>query len=279
MGISMKKLVLLIMLICVFVCGCKANNEENYLDKSLLAVQDKGYLVIGIDDAFAPMGFIDKDTGELIGFDIDVSKEVCTRLGLEAKYQPINWSTKEMELENGNIDCIWNGMGKTDELSKAMNLSKPYMKNNQCVLVRNDSGYKTMDDIKGKILCVQTDSSAEHAIDKNLSFKNSFKSIIDVDTYTKGILEINNKTVDCIAIDEVVARYYMNNFPDTYRLIENEDKTVLSLSSEEYVIGFRKNDNSLKLKIEEILSDMQEDGSLAEISNKWFKEDITTIGK
>ena len=273
-------LVTLAVLSCLIIgfTGCQSQNYADFsVDASYDKVEKSGTLIVGLDDSFPPMGYVDVNSGELVGFDVDLAKEVTSRLGLSVKFQPIDWATKEMELANGNIDCIWNGMSKTEALDQALNLSFPYMQNNQCILVKADSSYQTLDDLSGNNLCVQTESSAAHALDKNPVFKGTLKNVVEVDTYTKAILELQNGTVDAIGIDEIVARFYIQQTPNAYRLIEAENGKPVSLASEDYVIGFRKNDAALKIKIEQTLTEMANDGTLAKISTKWFGEDVTTV--
>ncbi len=223
------------------------------------------------------MGFVDTQTGELVGFDIDVAREVCNHLGIELETQPINWDNKSAELNNGNVDCLWNGFSKTEERDREFNLSIPYMKNNQIVLVKSDSAYKGLKDLEGKVVGVQADSSAEVALNDNPDFKNTLKDVVQIDDYSKAVLEIQNGTIDAIAIDEVVARYYLTNNPGAYVVLQNEDGTDASLAQEDYVIGFRKTDDALKAKVEGALKEMAADGTIKEISEKWFSEDVTTV--
>ena len=151
------------------------------------------------------------------------------------------------------------------------------MKNHQCLLVESNSPYTSSIDLTRKRMGVQAESSAEHALDQNVDFKNSLSSIIQVDTYLKGIMELNNNTIDALAIDEIVARYYIKQTDGKFKIICNEDGEIFSLADEEYVIGFRKYDNSLKSKIEQILKELSYDGTLCKISYKWFDADITIV--
>lgn len=257
-------------------CGLAANNSsETATDESWTKVEQAKKLVLGMDSAFPPMGYVDTETGELIGFDIDVATEVCNRLEIELVLQPIDWDNKTNELNNGNVDCLWNGFSKTEEREKEFNLSEPYMKNNQIILVKADSDYQSLDDLAGKIVGVQADSSAEVALNDNTEFKDSLKEVVQIDDYSKAVLEIQNGTIDAIAIDEVVARFYLSNDPGGYRILEKEDGSVESLAVEDYVIGFRKNDSALKEKVETTINEMAEDGTLTSISEKWFGEDVT----
>ncbi|MBE6830974.1 MAG: transporter substrate-binding domain-containing protein, partial [Ruminococcaceae bacterium] len=128
-------------------------------DESWTKVEKAGKLVLGLDDAFPPMGYVDTKTGELVGFDIDLAKEACKRLNIELKTQPIDWDSKTAELNNGNIDCLWNGFSKTDEREKEFSLSIPYMKNEQIILVKTDSNYQGLESLAGKTISVQSDSS------------------------------------------------------------------------------------------------------------------------
>ena len=248
-------------------------------DQSWEKVESAGTLVLGLDDAFPPMGYKDTETGDIIGFDIDIDKEVCSRLGIELKLQPIDWNNKQSELENGNVDCLWNGFSKTPERDEQFNLSIPYMKNEQIILVKTDSDYQTLEDLAGKTIGVQADSSAESALEaeENKEFKDSLGEIVKIEDYAMAVLEIQNGTIDAISIDEVVARFYLNNDPDAYRILSDGDGNALSLATEDYVIGFRKSDNALKEKVEEALREMSSDGTMKTISEKWFGEDVTTV--
>jgi len=235
--------------------------------------------VLGLDQAFPPMGYVDTQTGDIVGFDIDLATEACKRLGIELELQPIDWNNKTAELNNGNVDCLWNGFSKTEEREKEFLLSIPYMKNDQIILVKSGSDYKGLDDLKGKTIGVQTDSSAETALNDNPDFTNSLKNVVKIDDYSKAVMEIQNGTIDAIAIDEVVARYYLIKNPDAYTILKDEDGEDASLATEDYVIGFRKGDTALKEKIEGALQEMAKDGTMADISEKWFDADITTVGK
>lgn len=252
-----------------------ANTE----DKSWEKVESAGTLVMGLDDAFPPMGYKDTETGDIIGFDIDLAQEVCSRLDIDLKLQPIDWNNKQSELENGNVDCLWNGFSKTPERDEQFNLSIPYMKNEQIILVKTDSDYQTLEDLAGKTIGVQADSSAESALEaeENKEFKDSLGEIVKIDDYAMAVLEIQNGTIDAISIDEVVARFYLTNDPDAYRILSDSEGKALSLATEDYVVGFRKNDDALQAKIEEALKEMAADGTMKTISEKWFGEDVTTI--
>ena len=251
--------------------------EGQTTDESWAKVESAGKLVLGLDDAFPPMGFVDTQTGELTGFDIDVASEVCSRLGIELITQPIDWDNKSAELSNGNVDCLWNGFSETPERAAEFNLSIPYMKNDQIILVKSDSTYKGLNDLAGKIVGVQADSSAEVALNENPDFKDTLKEVIQIDDYSKAVLEIQNGTIDAIAIDEVVARYYLQNNPGAYTILQDENGEDASLAQEDYVIGFRKGDDALKEKVEDAMKEMSADGTMTEISEKWFGEDVTTI--
>lgn len=292
-GIIMKKLlsVLLVAAIAVSCAACgntatatpaaqpsSTAQSTPAADESWSKVEKAGKLVLGLDDAFPPMGYIDTKTGELVGFDIDVAREACKRLKIELKTQPIDWDSKTMELNNGNIDCIWNGFSKTEERDKEFNLSIPYMKNEQIILIKTDASYKSLADLTGKTVGVQADSSAEAALNSNDAFKKTLKSVIQIDDYSKAVLELQNGTIDAIAIDEVVARYYLTNNPNAYKPLQDNGKDA-SLATEDYVVGFRKADSALKVKLEGALKEMTTDGTMETISKKWFDKDVTTVGK
>lgn len=244
-------------------------------DKSWEEVQNAGQFILGLDDSFPPMGYTDPETGEIVGFDIDLAEEVCKRLGIKLVTQPINWDTKEMELDNGNIDCIWNGFTYTEERAEQMNLSQAYMKNTQVIMVKNDSNYSVRGDLSGKTVAVQTGSSGENAVNGTEDFKNSLGNVISTDTYLNAIMELDNGTVDAVVLDEKVAETYTKD-GNKYKLLKKNGADDY-LTEEEYVIGFRKNDEALKNKVIDTLKEMAADGTTAKISTDWFGEDITTL--
>lgn len=289
----MKKItafILAALMVMTLIAGCSQKNAQTGgneseadiatqggTDDSWTKVQSAGKLVLGLDAEFPPMGYRDTETGEIVGFDIDLAEEVCKRLGLELVKTPINWDNKQLELDGGNIDCIWNGMSYTEERAQEMLVSAPYMQNKQFIITLKGSAYTTMDSLAGKILGVQKDSSAETALNENEAFKNTLGQVIGIENYTSAVLELQNGTIDGIAIDEIVARYYIARDPELYQIVQDENGEEASLAQEDYVIGFRKGDKALKDKIYSTLQEMKQDGTLAEISNDWFDEDITAV--
>lgn len=285
----MKRIIslLLAVLSLAFLCmGCgnsttsssssSSSSSVNAADTSWDKVKSSGKFILGLDDQFPPMGYVDESTGEIVGFDVDLAKEVCSRLGVELKLQPIVWESKELELDSGNIDCIWNGFTYTEERAAQMNLSVPYMKNTQVIMVSESSKYESRADLKGKTVAVQSGSSGENAVNGSEDFKNSLKSVVGQENYINALMELDNGTVDAVVLDEKVATNYMKKNEGKYRLIQANGNNDY-LTEEEYVIGFRKNDEALKNKIIDTLKEMAADGKLAEISTKWFGEDVTTL--
>lgn len=184
--------------------------SANSSDDSLQKVKDKKTLILGLDDSFPPMGYQD-EKGNIIGYDIDLAKEVCSRLGVELKLQPINWEEKEMELNKGNIDCIWNGMSIDDDRKAAMNMSEPYMENRQVVVTLKNSKITKLTDLTNKTVALQKGSTAVEALDGRPDIKGVIKdgTPVEVDNNVLAMYELRKGTSDAVVMDEVVARYYI----------------------------------------------------------------------
>ncbi len=241
-------------------------------DNSWTKVKDKGQFILGLDDSFPPMGFRD-EKGQIVGFDIDLAREVCSRLGVTLKLQPINWDAKEQELNTGNIDCIWNGLTITPERQKTILFSKPYMNNRQVLVVRANSGYTSLSQLAGKKLGIQAGSSAHDALNSAPEFKAKLAAVVEFDDNMTALMDLELGGLDVVLMDEIVARYYIQQKSKNFAVLDE------ALASEEYGIGFRKNDQELRDKVQETLEAMHKDGTLAKISTKWFGRDITVLGQ
>ena len=232
---------------------------------------DGGTLIVGFDQDFPPMGFVGDD-GEYTGFDLELAQEVAKRLGLEYKAQPIAWDSKDMELESGNIDCIWNGFtmtGREDDYT----WTEPYMANQQVFVVANDSDINSQADLAGKIVEVQADSSAEAALKEAPELTATFKELLTTADYNTAFMDLEQGAVDAIAMDVIVAGYQIQQRNADFKILDD------SLSEEEYGVGFKKGNTELRDKVQSTLEEMAEDGTLQEVSKKWFSKDVTTIGK
>ena len=232
---------------------------------------DGGTLIVGFDQDFPPMGFVGDD-GEYTGFDLELAQEVAKRLGLEYKAQPIAWDSKDMELESGNIDCIWNGFtmtGREDDYT----WTEPYMANQQVFVVANDSDINSQADLAGKIVEVQADSSAEAPLKEAPELTATFKELLTTADYNTAFMDLEQGAVDAIAMDVIVAGYQIQQRNADFKILDD------SLSEEEYGVGFKKGNTELRDKVQSTLEEMAEDGTLQEVSEKWFSKDVTTVGK
>lgn len=232
-----------------------------------------GKFVLGLDDSFPPMGFRDENH-EIVGYDVDLAREVCNRLGLGLVLQPIDWNSKEMELNTHNIDCIWNGFTITPERAEAMTFSPPYLRNAQVIVVRADAGISSRADLAGKKVAAQAGSSAMTAIDETPDFKASLAEIVEVKDNLTALMDLEARGVDAVVMDLVVAKYNIRTSgKDVFAILDD------TLAAEEYGIGFRKGDTELMQRVWTALEEMAADGTVAQIAEKWFDSDISIIGK
>ena len=265
----MKKLInILIMsvIICSLFISCKKDS-----DQSLKAIQDKKVFVLGLDDSYPPMGYRDEN-GEIVGFDIDVAREVCSRLGVELKTQPIDWSAKELELLSKNIDCIWNGFTVTEERKEKILFSEPYLKNRQVVIVRNDGEINSIASLSGKKVGVQAGSSGEYAFEQTEVYPTV--SIVAFKDFLTAITDLKIGGVDAVVIDEIVADSQIKkaDAANQLKILRSEP-----IASEDYAIGFRKGEQKLVDAVQQKINEMKKDGTLKKISEKWFGTDLTNI--
>lgn len=247
----------------------QAADEETTDAETTDASKTDGTFTVGFDQDFPPMGFVGDD-GEFTGFDLEMAAEVAKRLNLMIAYQPIAWDAKDMELDAGTIDCIWNGFtmnGREDDYE----WSKPYMKNNQVFVVRGDSDINSEADLAGKNVEVQTDSSAEAALNDNSELTSTFGSLTPVADYNTAFMDLESGAVDAIAMDDVVASYQITSRKADFKVLDDV------IAAEEYGIGFKKGNTGLRDKVQATLEEMAADGTAAKISEKWFGKDITTI--
>ena len=246
-------------------CGNNATTPDNGEQ-----TQTKTFTV-GFDAEFPPYGYQDEN-GEYVGFDLDLAAEVCARNGWELVKKPINWDSKDMELETELIDCIWNGFtinGREDKYT----WSTPYVDNSQVVVVGKDSGIASYADLAGKIVAVQADSSALAALtenedgsnEENIALAESFEKLVEVPDYNTAFMNLEAGAVDAIAMDIGVAQYQLEQRGDAFVILDG------TLAAEQYGIGFKLGNTELRDAVQKTLDEMAADGTFAKIAEKWEK--------
>lgn len=264
----MKKLFAVILVLMLAVAGLACAEGT---DGSVENIVEKGTFILGLDDSFPPMGYRDENN-DIVGFDIDVAKAVADRLGVEFVAQPIAWDSKELELSSGNIDCIWNGMSITPEREESMAMTFAYLNNQMIFYTRADAGIATLDDLAGKSVAMQNGSYAEELLEGEFAeLAGTFGEVLGFDEYLTALMDLQNGGVDAVLMDLVVGDFKINGMG------ADDIVAAVSLTDDNYGIGFRKEDLALRDKVEEILIEMKKDGTLGEISTKWFGGDITVV--
>jgi len=244
---------------------------------SVYADAENKTLTVGFDAEYPPFGYKD-DNGEYVGFDLDLAQEVCDNLGWELVKKPINWDSKDMELNSGSIDCIWNGFtinGREDDYT----WSDPYLNNEQVMVVAADSGIEKLTDLAGKNVVVQAASAALDALnnDDNKDLTASFGSLTENPDYNTAFMDLEQGAVEAVAIDIGVAQYQIDKREEgAYVMLAGDDN---KLASEQYAVGFKKGNEELRDKVQDTLDEMVKDGTFAEIAEKWGLTDSVCLGK
>ena len=255
----MKKKVLALVAIACVAClslalvGCSSGDKKSDSEK----------FILGYDNTFKPFGYLD-DNGNPTGFDIDLATEACERLGWDLELDAIDWDTKDAQIESGSITCIWNGFtmeGREGQYT----FTAPYYSNTQVIVVKEGSGIATLDDLAGKKVLAQTNSSAYNLLaaggDK-ADLAATFASLETIGEYNSAFMQLESGAVDAIAMDMPVAQAHVAEKAG-YVILDDH------LSTESYAVGFKKGNTEQAQKIEDTLKAMYEDGTVAKIAEKY----------
>ena len=264
MAKNIRKAVLLLAMLSVIVGMFTACSNKKSDD-------GRTTFTVGFDAEFPPYGYKD-DSGEYVGFDLDLAQEVCERNGWNLVKQPIDWDSKDMELSSGSIDCIWNGFTLNGR-EREYTWSKAYIDNSQVVIVKSDSSINSLSDLAGKVVVVQSDSSAlaaftgEDAEPENVALAKSFASLQQVGDYNGAFMNLEAGSVDAICMDMGVANYELNARGGRFRMLSQH------VSNEQYGIGFKLGNTELRDKVQSTLLDMLDDGTFLSIAEEWGLEE------
>ena len=264
MAKNIRKAVLLLAMLSVIVGMFTACSNKKSDD-------GRTTFTVGFDAEFPPYGYKD-DSGEYVGFDLDLAQEVCERNGWNLVKQPIDWDSKDMELSSGSIDCIWNGFTLNGR-EREYTWSKAYIDNSQVVIVKSGSGIKKLEDLKGKVVIVQADSSAlaaftgEDATEENLALAAQFKTLQQVSDYNSAFMNLESGSADAVCMDMGVAKYELEARGSQFRMLSEQ------VSKEQYGIGFKPGNTELRDTVQETLYDMLADGTFGNIAKDWGLEE------
>ena len=259
----MKKMMLVLGLFTLLT-GC-SNGEATQKDESLENILEKEVLVVGHTD-YPPFGML--DDGESIGFDIDMAEELTNRLGVELETKYIDWDSKQFELDNENIDAIWNGFTITPAREKEVTFTEPYFDNHIVMMSLKGNTYDSLDDLAGKKVGVELQSSGQIAIEEREDVYDSIEEMMKYTGVSEALLALKSGGIDVIVVDENFARYVSSKESELYEISEAR------FNPENYGIGLRKGSEELAEKMDEIIDEMIADGFASEISEKWFGEDL-----
>lgn len=252
------------MAVALALCGC---SERGTLKD--------GRFVVGFDADFPPYGF--KQGDKYVGFDLDLARAVCEKKGWTFVASPINWDSKDMELNSGAIDCIWNGFtmqGRED----AYTWSCAYVDNSQVVMVKKGSPIKALKDLAGKTVGVQTDTPVQKALSgkdkENLDVVNlgkTLKSLVVMPNYNQAVMDLDSGAVDAVALDVGVAKKKMADRPGKFEILKE------IVMKETYGIGFKKGNEALRDAVEEVLRELADDGTMKIVAGKYGIEENALI--
>lgn len=273
-----KSLAIIMAILAVVLCftfaACNGGAEDDTttaadttaatdLASDLAYIKDKGEMIIGYTE-FAPMNYNDAD-GNFVGFETEFAKAVCAELGIEAKFQLIDWSAKETELAGKTIDCIWNGMTITEERLETMSISTPYMANKQVLLVKaeNADKYLTAEALAGANIVAEIESAGESVAQEDAFFADA--NYTSVDSQAKALMEVAAGVADGCVVDYVLSIGMIGEGTDYEDLVVVDE---LAFADEEYGIAFRKG-SDVTAAVNAAIAKLVENGELAKIAETY----------
>ncbi len=248
----------------------EAKPEAAAEDKGNIPELEDGIFTVGFDAEYPPYGYMD-DKGEYTGFDLELAQAVCDKYGWKLEKKPINWDSKDMELNSGSIDCIWNGFtmnGRENDYT----FSVPYVDNTQVIVVSGDSGIKDLAGLSGKTVGVQAASAALELLEGDQKeLAGTFGSLNQFADYNTAFTELRAGALDALAIDVGVAKYQINSRGEGYVILDE------TLNTEQYAVGFKKGSNEITDMINNALCELAVDGTVAKLAEKYEIADMVSL--
>lgn len=238
---------------------------------SVCMAEERTTFTVGFDAEYPPYGYMDEN-GEYTGFDLEMAQAVCDLQGWELVKTPIDWDSKDMELNSGTIDCIWNGFtinGREDDYT----WSVPYVDNSQVIVVAEDSGIENLAGLSGKIVGVQAASAALELLSEGgdqADLAATFGTLQQFPEYNSAFVELQAGSIDAVAMDIGVAQYQLKE-KEGFMILEE------TLNSEQYGIGFRLEDEELRDTVNEALFELLADGTFDELAAKYELTDMVCL--
>lgn len=236
------------------------------------APDEKATFIVGFDAEYPPFGFM-ADDGSYTGFDLELAEAACAIYGWELVKTPIDWDSKDVELNGGAIDCIWNGFtinGRENDYEWSI----PYCDNSQVIVAKADAGITTLADLAGKTVGVQAASAALEVLQDEEGRKDvadTFAALQEFPNYNNAFLDLEAGVIDAVAMDIGVANYQIASRGGEYVVLEE------ALSSEQYGVGFKLGNTVLRDQINEALKQLTEDGTVARLAEKYEITDMIIL--
>ena len=261
---------IVVALMLIISAGCGEQSQNN---NAISNTSGKNKVVIGFDEYFPPFGFRD-ESGEIIGFDVELAKETMRRLGREVEFKPIDWSNKENELNSGNIDMIWNGLEIIKERRQYILFSDPYMNSGQIVFVSHTNQSEKFTDkskLAGLVIGLQKDSTAEMRLNLDNDLRFTSKELRFYDDTTTAFNDLAERKIDAVIGDEINGRYYIfkNGLEDKIDALD-----IFIGDKGDIAVGFRKDSTELCSEVQQAFDSMVKDGTARKISEKWFGKNL-----
>ncbi|GAA0178630.1 ABC transporter substrate-binding protein [Clostridium sediminicola] len=276
----MKKLITILLTLAMgtsILVGCGSNNKNNANesdkasgsaqegDISLSRVQDLGKITVGLDDSYPPMEYRDDDN-KLVGFDIDLAEAIGDKMGVEVEYVTTEFSGILLALQSSKFDMILSALSITDERKESIGFTDAYVQGGPILVTLKDSGIEKAEDLDGKVLGCQMGSTGQNAAEESLSFTKELKKYSKI---TEAIMDLKNERVDAVIMDAQVGGYYLakDTDSDVFKVLDE------MVNEEPMGIGLRQEDKELTESINKAIAELKEDGTLSNLSQKWFGYD------
>lgn len=254
-----------LVLAATLLAGCNGGNDKKTTDAS--SQKDSFTLKVGFDKSYPPYGYVGDD-GEYTGFDLELARAVCDKMGWELQLEAIDWDAKDALIGSGGINCIWNGFTMEGREGK-YTFSEPYMYNEQVIVVTAGSDMTSLEDLAGKSVLTQVDSAALDVLEGDRAeLASTFKALDTIGDYNNAFMQLESGQVDAVACDLSIASYQMAAKPNAY--------TKLGvLAPENYAVGFKLGDDELAAQVTSALKQLDADGFVKELCEKYADQGIT----